>query len=122
MTFLLLLPAILSFLALAAHWLHAGNPLLAVASIGMCFLLLVRRQWVARVAQTVLVLACVIWVLTTYDIAQERMADHREWVRAAVILLSVGAFSVLAAVLFQTRRLRERYRGGEGSETGRAKE
>lgn len=111
MTLLLLLPAILSFLALAAHWLHAGSQLLALVSVAICFLLLVPQRWVARVAQVVLILTSVVWGLTTYDIAQERIADQQDWIRAAVILLSVGAFSLLAAGLFQTRRLRARYRG-----------
>ena len=64
MSVLLLLPAILSFLALAAHWLHAGNLLLAAASIAMCFLLLVPRRWVARLAQMVLILSDGVWALT----------------------------------------------------------
>ena len=110
MTFLLMLPAILSFLLMAAHWLRAQNLLLAVASIAMCLLLLVPRRWAARVAQTVLVLTCAVWVWTTYRIAQQRMDEGADWKRAAVILLSVGSFSLLAAGLFQTRRLRTRYR------------
>ena len=117
MTFLLLLPAMLSLLILAAHWLRAENPLLAVASIAMCLLLLVPRRWAARVAQTVLVLTCAVCVLTTYSIAQQRMAEGADWKRAAVILLSVGAFSLLAAGLFQTRRLRTRYRRCGANET-----
>ncbi len=110
MNLMLLLPAILSFLALTAHWLHGGNSLLAVVSIAMCFLLLVPRRWVARLAQVVLILAAGVWILTSYGIAQQRMAQGREWKRSAVILLSVGAFSVVGAALFQTRRLLVRYR------------
>lgn len=117
MTFLLLLPAILSFLALAAHWLRGESPLLALTSIAMCFVLIVPRRWVARLAQAVLVLASVVWALTAYGIAQQRMAEQRDWKRSAVILLSVGAFSLLAAGLFQTRRLRARYRRCESQET-----
>ena len=120
MTFLLLLPAMLSFLILAAHWLRAQNPLFAVASMAMCILLLVPRPWVARVAQTVLLLSSVVWGLTTYHIAQERMAEGKDWKRSAIILLSVGAFSLLAAALFHTRRLRTRYlrRGTNESDAG----
>jgi hypothetical protein len=111
MTFLLLLPAGLSFLMLAAHWLRAGSPALAAASILMCLMLLVRRRWAGRAAQAVLLGACVVWVLTTHRIIQERVTAGAGWQRAALILLAVAAFSLAAAALFQTPRLLERYRG-----------
>lgn len=121
MTFLLLVPAILSFLVLAAHFLRASNLLLdapvlslcllllVAPCLGMCMLLLVRQRWVLRVAQGVLILAGVEWVRTANAVAQDRMVEGGNWLRPALILLAVAGVNVVAAALFQTRLLREYY-------------
>jgi len=109
MVFVLLLPAYLSFLVLAAHFLHADNLLLVAAALGMCVVLTLPQRWALRLAQGVLVLASLEWVRTTYAIAQDRSAEGKEWHRAAVILLVVAGVNVLAAALLQTRRLRARF-------------
>jgi hypothetical protein len=109
MNFILLLPAIVSFLMLSAHFLREQSPLLMLASLAMCGLLIVRRRWVARIAQLALSLAVLEWLFTTYAIVQMRMYDGKDWTRAAIILLSVAAFNILAAAMFQTPRLLRRY-------------
>ena len=109
MTFLLLLPAILSFLMLAAHWLRVDNPGLAGVTLALAVLLLVPRWWVVRIAQVVLGLAFVIWLLTIWGIIQDRMEEGKPWQRAALILLGVASLNLVAMALLGTRRLRNRY-------------
>ena len=109
MTFVLLLPTILSFLTLAAHFMRGGSVPLVVASVGMCALLAVRRWWSVKVIQVALILAGVEWAFTAQALIEQRTQEYTEWHRAAAILLGVAAFNVLAAALFKTQRLRTRY-------------
>ena len=109
MTFLLLIPAILSFLMLAAHWMRADSLPLAGGTLGVALLLLVPKWWAARIVQVVLGLAVIIWLLTTWGIIQDRMDEGKPWQRAALIFLGVVIFNLLALLLFGTKRLRQRY-------------
>lgn len=110
MTIPIMLPAMLSFLLMAAHWLRAGNLVLVVVSLEMMGLLWVPRPAMRRVVQVLLSLAAVVWIATAWGVAQERMAEHEPWIRAAVILLVVAGFNVLAAGLLQLGPVRRRYR------------
>ena len=111
MVFWLLLPAVLGFLLLGAHFLRAGNLLGVVGCLSLCGLLLLRQWWVRRVAQVVLVLGSIVWVGTTYEIAEKRSKTGEPWGRMAVILLVVAGVSLGAAGLLETRRLKQWYGG-----------
>ena len=60
MNFLRLLPVLISFLLIAAHFYRSGHLLLVVVLLGMPLLLLVRNTWVPGVMQAVLLLAAMI--------------------------------------------------------------
>ena len=62
-----------------------------------------------RVVQVLLGLAALVWIGTAWGVAQERMADHEPWIRAAVILVVVAGFNVLALGLLQLGAVRRRY-------------
>ena len=98
-----LIPAILSFLLLAAHFLRSGNLLLVALSLAMIPLLLVRRRWATIAAQTVLLLGAIEWLFAMNTLVYDRVADHEPWLRGMIILLSVAAFTMLAAVLLRRR-------------------
>ena len=53
----LMLPAVLCFLVMAAHWLRNGNLALVAVSLAMLLLLWIPRPWMRRVVQVLLVLA-----------------------------------------------------------------
>lgn len=82
---------------------------LVVACLGLCAMLAVRRWWSVKAIQTALVLAGVEWAFTAQALIERRIQEGREWHRAAIILLAVAAFNLLAAVPFQTRPLRAWY-------------
>ena len=117
MTFVLLLPTILSFLVLAAHFLRGGSLMLVLACLALCGLLALRRWWVVRVAQVVLILAAVEWVFTAQAIIESRVEEGGNGLRPAIILLAVAAFNLLALALLQTRTLRVRYAGEKAAGT-----
>jgi hypothetical protein len=98
-----LIPAILSFLLLAAHFLRSGNLPFVALSLSMIPLLLVPRRWARITAQTVLVLGAIEWLFTMNELVSTRVAEHEPWLRGMIILLSVAAFTMLAAVLLRWR-------------------
>lgn len=109
MTFLLVLPTILALLTLAGHFLRYGLYPLTVVLVALLPLLLVERRWVARVMQVVLLIAALEWVTVLKDIATERAMDGRDSRKSGIILGGTALFTLGAAVLYQTPRLRRRY-------------
>ena len=81
-------------------------PALALLSLLLAGLLAVRRPWAARVVQAVLVLAAVEWIRTTVALAQLRLQHGEPYLRLALILGAVTAFTLLAAWTFQRPALR----------------
>ena len=105
MTALLLMPVVLSFLVLGAHFLRAGNIPLVVASLALLFLLAFRKPWAARIVQAALVLGALEWVHTLVRLANMRAQLGMPGTRMAIILGVVAAVSLTSALLFQTKRL-----------------
>ena len=110
-----LLPVFISFLLLAAHFLRAGQTVVAFALLCVLLLLLVRKNWVPWVLQLILVLGAVEWVLTLVSVAQLRIELGTPWTRMAVILGAVALFTALTGLVFRSKALRERYSGPEGA-------
>jgi len=109
MMVVLIIPAILSFLIAAAHWLHSGNLPMVLVSLAAPFLLLTRARWSVRVIQVMLVLMALEWLRTTFVLMQERQANDEPWHRMAVILCSVAAFAILSAGLLSAPPLMRRF-------------
>lgn len=101
-----LLPVALSAVLLAAHFSRGGSPALTAIALGFPFLLFVRRPWAARVVQAVLVVGALEWVRTAVRLAGARAAMDRPWLRLAVILGTVAAFTLTSALVFRSPRLR----------------
>jgi hypothetical protein len=110
MTALALLPAVLSLLVLGAHFLRAGQ-YVPIAIIAFTLLMLpVRHGFVARWAQIVLALGSLEWLRTLLRLADARLEAGAPVTRLSIILLSVTLLALLAALLFQGRRLQVHYR------------
>lgn len=109
-----LLPVILSFLLMAAHFFRAGYAVVAVLCVGALLLLLVRRAWIPRVFQVLLVLGAFEWLRSLYLFAAMRIAWDQPWTRLAIILGSVALFTALSGLVFRSGRLRNFY--GPGTE------
>lgn len=108
---LLALPGLSSVL-LAAHFYRAGQLALAVASLALIALLAVPRRWAARAVQIALVLGALEWLRTLAAFAAERVSAGQPYLRLAVILLAVAAFTAASALVFRNARLRVRYNIG----------
>ncbi len=109
MTGLLLLPAILSYLLLAAHFLRSASYLAVLALLALIPLLALRRGWVRLVARATLWLGTGVWLFTLARFTAERLRLGEPYLRMMLILGGVALFTALSSLAFATRRLRARY-------------
>lgn len=112
MTLLRLLPVILSFAVLAAHFSRHDIAPLTWACAAVPLLLLVRRPWVPRLLRWLLVLGALEWMRTTAVLASRRITAGEDWIRMAAILVAVATVTLLSALVFRSPAVRERYGSG----------
>jgi len=108
-TFELLLPAIISLLVLAAHFLRYGDILVIGAIIVLLLLLLIKHKISARIVQLGLLLATVEWIGTAHMLISYRIDYGYPWTRLAIIMGFVILFTFASIFIFKTKTLRERY-------------
>lgn len=110
MNFLRLLPVIVSFVLLAAHFHRAELTLL----VGICaffpLLLFLRKPWVPQLFQGVLIIGALEWLRTLYMLAAMRIGFDQPWGRLALILGAVALFTALSGLVFNAPSLRTRYK------------
>ena len=106
---LLYIPIVLSLLVLGAHFLRDGNSVGVFATLVVIGLLFVRRPWVARLMQVVLVLGTLEWLRTMYELAQMRALQGQPYGRMLIILGVVAAVTLCSALLFQSATLKKIY-------------
>lgn len=99
-------PAVLSLLVMAAHFLRLGNVVVVVLLVVCIGFLTVQRPWAAYTVQTVLALGVVQWLLTIGGIAADRLASGEPWLRMVLILGTVTGFTAYAAWHFRHPKLR----------------
>ncbi len=109
MNVLRLLPVFLSFLMLAAHFYRAGQQLLALVSILILFLLFVKKFWVPYLMQAALVLGALEWLRSLMMLVHIRMEWGQPWQRLAIILGGVALFTLLSALVFRAKALKNRF-------------
>ena len=102
-------PFILSSLLLGAHFLRSSAFGLMWMAILMPFLLLIKKRWVLITAQIYLYLGAALWLLYTYNKIQERIFFGDDWVRLAIILGIVAAFTVFSGLLLNRKTIKEKY-------------
>jgi hypothetical protein len=104
-----LLPVILSFLLLAAHFLRAGLTVVAALCLALPLLLFLRQSWVPRLFQFLLVLGALEWSRSLYYFASMRVAFDQPWTRLAAILGAVALLTLLSGLVFRSEPLRRFY-------------
>jgi hypothetical protein len=98
MRHLLLIPIVLSALALGAHLLRGGFLPLALAAAALPFLLVPRSSGALRLLQGLLLLGALEWVRTLAAIVEDRRLLGQPWHRLVVILGSVALVTALSAL------------------------
>ncbi len=111
MNFLYLLPPIVSALLIAGHFLRSGNVGLMLLGLAVPFILFIRRLWIVRVFQALLIIGSLIWISAGIQMIQWREIAGQPWTRLAVIMGIVALFTIGSASIFETKRLRSLYQG-----------
>jgi hypothetical protein len=106
---LLYIPVVLSLVVLAAHFMRFGNYVGVAGALVLIALLFVRRPWVARLMQVVLLLGTLEWVRTIYMLAAVRAAHNQPFGRMVAILGVVAIVTLCSALLFQAPTLKRFY-------------
>ena len=115
MNFLYLSPVFLSIILLAAHFLYAGYFILVFMVLASLLILLIRKPWAARIIQIELVLGGIEWIRAALNYVEIRQANNMPWTRLVIILGAVALVTVVSALVFRSRSLKERYWIGENS-------
>ena len=118
MNFLRLLPVFISFLLMSAHFLRAGQMVIAVGLLCLLLLLFIRQYWVPWVLQVILLIGAAEWLLTLYAVAQIRIGQDMPWMRMAIILGVVALFTALSCLVFRSKALRNRFQDSKHPDTG----
>lgn len=109
MTVASLVPAVLAFLLLGAHFYRAGLAWLVPVCVVLAIVACVPRRWAATVGQLALLLGTLEWVRTLFSFAGARVAQGRPVLRLLLIIGAVIAFTLWAAWLLRSRAARRRY-------------
>jgi len=104
-----LTPVILSFLLLGAHFYRAGLVPLTVLSVAILLLLFVKKSWIPRLFQFLLLAGALEWLRSLYFFAAMRIAWDQPWTRLAVILGAVALLTALSGLVFINKKLRNYY-------------
>ena len=109
MNLLRLLPPILSFGLLAAHFSRAELLPLVILSLVIPFLLFIRKAWVARTLQILLLAGAAEWIRAMLGYIALRKEIGEDWTRLAIILIAVALLTACSGLVFLGRSLRKRY-------------
>ena len=110
MNVLRLLPVIWSFGLLAAHFSRADMFPLVILSLAIPFLLFLRRAWVARSIQVLLILGAAEWIRAMSGYIEIRKSTGEDWGRLAIILMAVALLTACSGLVFQGKSLKIRYK------------
>lgn len=91
------LPACLALLLLAAHLLRMGDLGPVLLCLALMVLAFVRHPVARRTLQAVLVLGALEWVRVLFEIRAARLEMGLPWLRMALILGVVAAFTLASA-------------------------
>ena len=109
MTAVALLPVILSFLVLGAHFLREGSLPVVVICVVFPFLLVVKKRWVVWTIQTTLFLGGLEWLRTIAARVAVRNQVGEPWGKMAVILGAVACVTFASILVFKISRVKRRY-------------
>ena len=109
MNLLRLLPVLLSFGLLAAHFSRADMLPLVVVSLAIPFLLWIPKAWVARTIQILLLAGAAEWIRAMFGYIAIRKEIGEDWTRLAIILVAVAILSACSGLVFRGKALKKRY-------------
>lgn len=110
MNFVRLLPVIFSFGLLAAHFSRVGVFPLVILCLALPLLLFIKKRWVARCIQVMLLLGAAEWIRAMLGYIEIRKSIGDDWTRLAIILIAVALLTGLSGLVFRGKKLKAIYR------------
>ena len=104
-----LLPVLLAFGLLAAHFSRAGLFPFVILSLGTPLLLFIRKPWAARTIQVLLLLGALEWIRAMMGYIEIRKSINDDWGRLAIILITVSLLTALSGLIFRGKSLKKLY-------------
>ena len=104
-----LLPVILAFGLLAAHFSRADMLPAVVVSLLTPLLLLIPKAWIARSIQILLLIGALEWIRSMFRYIQVRKEIGEDWGRLAIILVTVALLTACSGLVFRGKSLKKRY-------------
>jgi len=104
-----LIPVVISFLLLAAHFLRQDNLVVVGVCLALPAFIFVRRPWVTYLLSLALLLGGIEWLRTLLAIASRRQMIGDPWVRMAAILGVIAALTLFSILVFLNKRVREHF-------------
>ncbi len=108
--FIRLIPLIIAFLLLGAHFLRSDHMILAGISILSPLLLLIKKRWILLLVQWFAYSGAIVWIQTTFSLVQQRTMAGAPWVRMLLILSGVTIFTLYAGYLLSSDIVKRRYK------------
>jgi hypothetical protein len=104
-----ILPLILSFLLLGAHFFRGGNIILTAVCILLPLLLLFKKRWILLLLRGLIYCGALVWVHTAVVLVQQRILLGIPWMRMILILLGVTVLTLYAGFLLSSDTIKQRY-------------
>ena len=92
-----LFPAVLALLLLAAHFYRAASVVPAGLCVAAVALVFMKRPWAVLAVRLGLAAGTIVWIVTAWRIARDRMNAGMPYLRMLAILGAVAAFTAIAA-------------------------
>jgi len=105
-----LIPLIISWLILAAHFLRYGNFVLAGVCLAVPLSLLIQKRAVLNTVQWLTFGGVLLWIKIGIDLVTFRLAIHVDYTRLMIILSAVALFTLGSGLLLYHRSFRKLYR------------
>jgi len=104
-----LLPLIFSVILIAAHVMRFNGLYPALLVLALLLTLFIRSKWTLKGWQIALAAGIVMWAQTTYNIVQMRMAINEPWLRLAIIMGAVIAFTLYSILSLENKKIKAVY-------------
>jgi hypothetical protein len=105
-----LIPLIISWLILAAHFLRYGNLVLAGLCLAVPLSLLIQKRVVLNTVQWLTFGGVLLWIKIGIDLVTYRLAIHVDYTRLMIILSAIALFTLGSGLLLYHRSFRKLYR------------
>ncbi|MGF1681870.1 hypothetical protein [Photobacterium minamisatsumaniensis] len=110
MLVLRLLPVVISFWLLAAHYLRFSNIGMLLILACLPLLLFYRSSYTPKLVTVLLVIVAAQWLMITYEMVSLRLMMGNDWIRLLCIMGGVVCFTLMSACCFQAEKVSHFYK------------